>query len=197
MDIPRPPKDAHRLCVQTRFNDYDMFGHVNNNSYLAYCDVAKTAFFENLIGSPLTPELFSVVLVNVNITFHAPSLPGEKLAVLTTLRHIGDTSLTLDQWVISLPAHHPSTPPKGPACPATDPVATSHTSDPATNTSNHDASTTDSSSHDTNPSGENQIKPESIKAMATSVMVSIDRTTGASTPLPDDLRARLTAIPHT
>ena len=35
----------HRTPVQTRFNDFDMFGHANNGAYLQYCDVAKLAYF--------------------------------------------------------------------------------------------------------------------------------------------------------
>ncbi|MDE6131249.1 MAG: acyl-CoA thioesterase, partial [Muribaculaceae bacterium] len=45
MEVPAATIEfRHRLPVQLRFRDIDMFGHVNNNVYLELMDVAKAAF---------------------------------------------------------------------------------------------------------------------------------------------------------
>ena len=42
MNIPEAKFEFHhRTPVQTRFNDVDMFGHLNNSVYMQFADLAK------------------------------------------------------------------------------------------------------------------------------------------------------------
>lgn len=92
----------HSLEIQTRFGDYDMFGHVNNNSYLQYCDLGKAMYFEMLLGGDAyNPVKIGSVIVNINCDFLAPTRPGEPLQVNTECSRLGDRSFQLSQTVLN------------------------------------------------------------------------------------------------
>ncbi len=101
MILPTIIPGRHRLDIQIRFNDYDLFGHLNNNAYLQYFDLAKTDYFATVLGAPITPERLSVVIANINVTFYNATLPGENLSVITHLKALGKSSLTLEQQIIN------------------------------------------------------------------------------------------------
>lgn len=90
----------HSIDVQVRFNDYDMFRHLNNGAYMQYFDLGKTDYFASMLGEPLTPERLSVVIAEINCSFIEPSLPGQHVRVLTRAVQLGTASLLLAQQVI-------------------------------------------------------------------------------------------------
>lgn len=55
----------HSLDVQVRFNDYDMFCHLNNGAYMQFLDLGKTDYFGHLLGGVLTPERLSIVIAGI------------------------------------------------------------------------------------------------------------------------------------
>lgn len=91
----------HAVRVQTRFSDYDTFGHVNNNAYMAYFDLGKVAFFNRLMGRECSPADLSAVIVNINVDFLSPAPFGTPLDVLTAVVHIGDRSFTVYQRIVN------------------------------------------------------------------------------------------------
>ncbi len=101
MELPAIIRGRHRLDIQVRFNDYDMFGHLNNNAYFEYFDMAKQDYFMTVLGGAITPKTLSVVVANVNATFYNPTLPGEELCVVTRLKNLGHSSLTLEQQILN------------------------------------------------------------------------------------------------
>lgn len=100
--IPAPVKPfRHKLPVQLRFNDVDMFGHVNNTVYLQFFDLGKLRYFEDALGKDFDKSGLAVVVVNINCDFFEPSFLKENLEVLTQTVHIGDKSITLEQRVVN------------------------------------------------------------------------------------------------
>lgn len=93
-------KFQHRVRIQSRFSDYDAFRHVNNNAYMAYFDLGKSLFFNEVMGKPCSPAELSAAVVNVNVDFLAPSPIGEPLEVCTALVHLGERSFTLYQRIV-------------------------------------------------------------------------------------------------
>lgn len=91
----------HKVDIQSRFSDYDTFGHINNNAYMAYFDLGKTAFFNDLTGRSMSPVRVGAVIVNVNVDFLSPAIIGEPLAVLTAVVAVGERSFTLYQRVVN------------------------------------------------------------------------------------------------
>lgn len=91
----------HAVGLQTRFNDYDMLGHLNNNIYLTFMDMAKVRYFQDANPEPVDWKEAGVVVVNINCSFYAPSLYGEPLEALTAVTSIGEKSLTLEQRILN------------------------------------------------------------------------------------------------
>ena len=47
--VPAPVAPFHHsLEAQLRFNDVDIFGHINNSVYLQLLDLAKVRYFEEI-----------------------------------------------------------------------------------------------------------------------------------------------------
>jgi len=91
----------HRLPVQIRFNDIDMFGHINNSVYLQFLDMGKYAYFRQFMTDTFGSEPTAPVVANINCDFIEPTKIDEKLEVLTAITNIADSSMVLDQRVVS------------------------------------------------------------------------------------------------
>ena len=78
----------HRIPVQLRFNDIDMFGHVNNAMYLQYFDMGKLTFFKQYMDSGFEHEPTVPVVANINVDFHQPTLIDERISVETAMEHL-------------------------------------------------------------------------------------------------------------
>src|SRR3972149_5099153 len=48
-----PGEFRFRRHIEVRFADTDAMGHVNNASYLTYCEIARAAYYEAVTGHPL------------------------------------------------------------------------------------------------------------------------------------------------
>lgn len=92
---------GHKLDIQLRFNDADMFGHVNNTVYLQFFDLAKLEYFRAVMGDEFDSRSIALVVVNINCNFFAPAFLEESLEVLTTTVKVGEKSLVLDQRIIN------------------------------------------------------------------------------------------------
>ncbi len=100
--IPEPQFPyRHSIDVQVRFNDADIFGHLNNSVYLQFYDLAKVEYFRAVQGGELDIKGIAMVVVNINCDFYAPSFIHEKLQVQTTTLKVGKSSLVLEQRCIN------------------------------------------------------------------------------------------------
>ncbi len=102
---PKVPAPAvpfhHRLDIQQRFNDIDMFGHVNNGAYLQMFDLGKVRYFNTVMGGDIDWHKATVVVVNINVSFHSPAYFEEPLAVLTAVSRISTHSFILEQRIVN------------------------------------------------------------------------------------------------
>jgi len=101
MDIPEIMDHCFSVGIQSRFNDFDVFNHVNNNAVMEYFDIGKSAFFHHVMGKGVSPEILHIAVVNINVTFYAQCLADEALSVLTCIDRVGASSLTLRQQLIA------------------------------------------------------------------------------------------------
>ena len=91
-----------KIDIQTRFTDFDMFGHVNNGAYLQFMDLGKARFLTDELDIPeLTPYALATVIANINCDFISPTVPNEPVSVITTISHVGDKSFIFEQKVIN------------------------------------------------------------------------------------------------
>lgn len=99
-DISKVPF-RHHIPLQMRFIDIDMLGHLNNSVYFTFMDLAKTRYFQAVLGDKLDFGRFGVVIVNVNCDFCAPTFFDDEIECDTAVVAIGEKSLTLEQRVFS------------------------------------------------------------------------------------------------
>ncbi len=102
--VPADPRDvpgdfAHAHPVEVRFSDTDAMGHVNNASYLTYCEIARVAYYEQVSGAPLPLATHGaaegMILAEIRITYRNPAFYPETLTVETRVDRIGRTSFTM------------------------------------------------------------------------------------------------------
>ena len=88
----RPVEHPFRHCMpmQIRFTDIDMLGHLTNNIYLQFMDLAKIDYFENVLGRRVDMSHLNMVVVNVEIDFLSATFFGEQVEVWTQSSHIGN-----------------------------------------------------------------------------------------------------------
>lgn len=91
----------HACDVQIRFNDLDIFGHINNTIYLQYMDLGKERYISQVIGDIFTDEDEAMVIVNINCDFCHITTQREPLEVRTRVASIGKHSLTFEQEVVN------------------------------------------------------------------------------------------------
>lgn len=90
------------LPIQIRFNDIDLLGHVNNEMYFAYMDLAKLRYFQELAPGRFDWRAINAVVANVNCDFYAPTTIDEHICVVTVITHIGESSFRLEQRVVDV-----------------------------------------------------------------------------------------------
>lgn len=104
-DNPRVPAAKHPFVhcqsIQMRFNDLDMFGHVNNNVYLSYMDLAKINYFRSINPYKDRHTKVDAVVVHIDTDFYSPSYFGDELEVWTAVTCISKRSFHLEQRVVN------------------------------------------------------------------------------------------------
>jgi len=93
-------KFHHTLPIQLRFNDVDVFGHVNNTVYFTYYDLGKTEYFTTVHPS-LDLQRYGIVVVHIEADFVSQILGTDPVAVETAVVEIGNKSMTMVQRVIN------------------------------------------------------------------------------------------------
>ena len=102
MEIPQLPFDFHhRIPVQIRFNDIDLFGHMNNSVYVQFFDLCKLAYFKQFMGGKFEQEPTAPVVASLTCTFYAPTYIDDHLEVLTAVESIATSSLVLEQRIVA------------------------------------------------------------------------------------------------
>ena len=85
---------VHRLPVQMRFRDTDMFGHVNNVVFGTWIEIARIAFMRGL-----EPPSGDLILARLEMDFVRQVTFGQRIEVQTRVAGTGRTSVRLAQTV--------------------------------------------------------------------------------------------------
>jgi acyl-CoA thioester hydrolase len=81
--------------IEIRFNDVDIYGHVNNAVYLSYLEQARISFFNQLIGKDHNWLEEGIIVANVNINYLKPILFDNYITGEVWLDEIGSKSFKL------------------------------------------------------------------------------------------------------
>jgi acyl-CoA thioester hydrolase len=108
VDVPADARDltgdfAHRYAVEVRLSDTDAMGHVNNARYLTYVEIARVAYYEQVIGRPLPLGYHGaeegMILAEATMTFRSQAYFGETLTVESRVERIGHTSFVMSHRI--------------------------------------------------------------------------------------------------
>ena len=103
IEVPADARDmagdfAHRHLVEVRLADTDAMGHVNNARYLTYPEIARVAYYGQVIGKSLPLGVHGaeegMILADIRVAYRSPAFFGETLTVETRTDRIGTTSRT-------------------------------------------------------------------------------------------------------
>jgi acyl-CoA thioester hydrolase len=90
---------AHVHHIGVRLADTDAMGHVNNAAYLTYVEIARIAYYEQVVGRPLPLGAHGadegMILAEIRMTYRTQAFYGETLAVETRVERIGGSSFAM------------------------------------------------------------------------------------------------------
>lgn len=94
---------SKRLITQIKVRSYeiDIYGHVNNATYLNYLEHSRVQSLEQTGKSfkQYMDENIFVVIAKINISYLKPAFIDDELDVITTIKSVGRTSVVLNQEI--------------------------------------------------------------------------------------------------
>jgi acyl-CoA thioester hydrolase len=84
---------VHEKRIEIRWNDLDVYGHVNNAIYLTYLEEVRDEWLGGTLGDP--DEIWNWVLAHVEIDYRRELALADDVAVASCrLDRVGNSSLT-------------------------------------------------------------------------------------------------------
>lgn len=99
-NLPDPQDFKHRVLVQTRFNDVDILGHINNTVYFSFYDTGKAYYFNSVRKGNMNWRKVETVIANVNCAYIHSMYFGEQIEVCTRCIEIREKSFILQQMLV-------------------------------------------------------------------------------------------------
>ena len=100
----------HRISLDVRFADTDAMGHVNNATYLTYCEGARLRYWTDVTGEDFslgTEGVESLILAEARTTYRAQAFYGDTVTVQTRATRIGRSSFTLEHRLVAKESEGP------------------------------------------------------------------------------------------
>jgi acyl-CoA thioester hydrolase len=90
---------VHEKRIEIRWNDLDVYGHVNNAIYLTYLEEVRDEWLGTSLGDP--DQIWNWVLVHVEIDYRRELALADDVAVASCrLDGIGNSSITTREAVL-------------------------------------------------------------------------------------------------
>jgi acyl-CoA thioester hydrolase len=92
---------AHEKRIEIRWNDLDVYGHVNNAIYLTYLEEVRDEWLGASLGDPA--EVWNWVLARVEIDYRRElALADDSVVATCRLERLGNSSVTTHEEVRTL-----------------------------------------------------------------------------------------------
>ncbi len=88
----------HRYPIQVRWGDMDALRHVNNATFLTYCEQARIHYFGEVMGG--RGETPGLILARVVIDYKLPLVASDEVSVHTRCSRLGRSSFDMTQWIM-------------------------------------------------------------------------------------------------
>jgi acyl-CoA thioester hydrolase len=86
--------DRFEHTVDVRYNDLDTFGHVNNAVYGTYCEEARVAYINEVLGIEDIDQ-FPAVVASLEIDFRSSVTEPTSVDVRVWVTRLGNSSMTM------------------------------------------------------------------------------------------------------
>jgi len=101
---------SHEVVIEVRFADTDGMRHVNNATYLTYCEIARLRYWTDVTGEGFSDGndgAESLILAAARITYRDQTHYGETVIVQSRATRIGRSSFTLQHRLTAGPPGEP------------------------------------------------------------------------------------------
>jgi len=90
-----------RVQIKVRSYEIDLYGHVNNATYLNYLEHGRVQSLEQTGKSfqQYMDENIFIVIAKINISYLKPAFLDDELDISTTIKSVGRTSVVLNQEI--------------------------------------------------------------------------------------------------
>ncbi|MCD6067706.1 MAG: thioesterase [Bacteroidetes bacterium] len=95
-----PGDFKHQFPIQLRFIDIDKLGHVNNAVYHSYFEMARVAYFDDLLGDRVDWKAKGMILAKALVDFKIPVRLSDKITCYTKVSRIGTKSFDLSNLLV-------------------------------------------------------------------------------------------------
>jgi len=89
----------HITPIQIRFNDIDLMGHVYNAKYQEFFDLARIAYFEEVLGDLISWDKKALIIASVKTDYIQSTFLNDTIHVVSHVSSIGEKSLEMTQYV--------------------------------------------------------------------------------------------------
>ncbi|MDB5120010.1 MAG: thioesterase [Sphingobacteriales bacterium] len=89
-----------KTSIFIRFADIDLFGHVNNALYLTYFEIARTAYWKEIIN--WNWDVMGIIIANAEISYLKPIRLNDEIRAYVKTSNIGKTSFTLKYVLVKV-----------------------------------------------------------------------------------------------
>ena len=90
----------HNIPIQIRFNDIDIFGHVNNSVYNQYLDLGRLAYLQAVLPEAAEWKGKTLVVVHIENNYLIPTFMNDEIEVRTSVFEMGSKSIKMRQQII-------------------------------------------------------------------------------------------------
>jgi acyl-CoA thioester hydrolase len=89
----------HTSHVQIRFNDLDVFAHVNNTVIQEYFDLGRLYYLQQVLEGELKTADNTLIIASIKTDFIEPIMLEDNIVVKTSVYAIGEKSLKMVQLI--------------------------------------------------------------------------------------------------
>jgi thioesterase III len=75
----------------------DQYGHVNNARYLEFLEEGRWHHYEGILDQEFAREGWAFVVVNINISYRHPAVPGDTVSLHTQVSTVNSRSMVIHQ----------------------------------------------------------------------------------------------------
>ena len=90
----------HNTAIQIRFVDIDKMGHVNNATILSYFEIARTNFFDDIIGAQEDWFGRGLIIAHTDIDYLQPVYLRDPLTAYVRIAKIGNKSFDVEHLLV-------------------------------------------------------------------------------------------------